>query len=138
MPAARIRSDVIFPSRIAENAIVSWENGRIISIDENAGPGAGQAEVVDGSNLFIAPGFVDIHVHGAAGADYMDGAREAVRTVNAAHARHGTTSIFPTTTTGSFEQLRRMIESCEIVQRDWRPSEGARIAGCHFYGPYFA
>jgi N-acetylglucosamine-6-phosphate deacetylase len=31
-----------------------------------------------------------------------------------------------------------MIESCEAVQRDWRPSEGARIAGCHFYGPYFA
>ncbi len=136
--AARMRGDVILPSRIAENAILSWADGRIISVDENAGPGAANAELVDASGFFLAPGFVDIHVHGAAGADYMDGSPEAVRRVNAAHARHGTTSIFPTTTTGSFDQLSRMIESCEIVQADWRPSQGARIAGCHFYGPYFA
>ena len=68
----------------------------------------------------------------------MDGTEEAVRTANIAHAKHGTTSIFPTTTTGSFEQLDGMVKSCENVQRTWTPTDGARIAGVHFYGPYFA
>jgi N-acetylglucosamine-6-phosphate deacetylase len=68
----------------------------------------------------------------------MDGTIAAVKTINRAHARHGTTSIFPTTTTGSFRQLDQLVSACEVVQASWAPSDGARIAGIHFYGPYFA
>lgn len=138
MPATKLFGDVILPSRIVENALVHCQGGRIISLAENVGDGVAPPGVLDCSGHYISPGFVDIHVHGAAGADYMDGTPEAVRTVNLAHARHGTTSIFPTTTTGSPEQLRAMIDACERVQSEWTPAHGARIAGCHFYGPYFA
>jgi N-acetylglucosamine-6-phosphate deacetylase len=81
---------------------------------------------------------VDIHVHGAAGADYMDGSAEAVRAVNRAHLRRGTTTIFPTTTTGSPAQVRRMLDACLEVRGNWIPQDGARIGGVHLYGPYFA
>src|SRR5204862_465881 len=87
---------------------------------------------------FIAPGYVDIHVHGGEGADFMDGTAEAVATACRAHARCGTTSIFPTTTTGSKRQISAMLGACEEVRRAWTVSDGARIAGVHFYGPYFA
>jgi N-acetylglucosamine-6-phosphate deacetylase len=87
---------------------------------------------------YIAPGYVDLHVHGGAGSDYMDGDAEAVRTVNRAHARHGTTTIFPTTTTGSTAELRDMLNACAEVRGRGSPPDGARIGGVHYYGPYFA
>ena len=132
-----IKGNVILPARIIEDAVIRFENERIASIEEFA-PKHLEEEIVDYTGNFLSPGFVDIHVHGGAGADYMDGTDEAVRTANIAHAKHGTTSIFPTTTTGSFEQLDSMVKSCENVQRAWTPTDGARIVGVHFYGPYFA
>ena len=79
-----------------------------------------------------------MHVHGGANADYMNGDTELVVLANKAHASHGTTSVFPSTTTGSFSQLDRMVDACESVQKSWDRTKGARIVGVHFYGPYFA
>lgn len=81
---------------------------------------------------------MDIHTHGGAGSDYMDGTAEAVRIANHAHARHGTTTIYPTTTTGTSAQLTAMLDAVEQVRRDWTLADGARIGGVHWYGPYFA
>jgi len=97
-----------------------------------------RAARVDAGGGYLAPGFVDIHVHGGDGADYMDGTAASVRTANRCHARHGTTTIFPTTTTGAPAQIDAMLDACAAVQRRWSTSDGARIAGVHFYGPYFA
>ena len=52
--------------------------------------------------------------------------------------RRGTTSLFPTTTTGSPVEITRMIAACAEVARRWKPQDGARIAGVHLYGPFFA
>jgi N-acetylglucosamine-6-phosphate deacetylase len=79
-----------------------------------------------------------MHVHGGEGADYMDGTCEAVRTANRAHLRRGTTSIFPTTTTGTSAELNAMLSACAEVRKNWTVEDGARIAGVHYYGPYFA
>ncbi|HKP17853.1 MAG TPA: amidohydrolase family protein [Gaiellaceae bacterium] len=64
----------------------------------------------------------------------MDGTVDAVLTATRAHARHGTTTIFPTTTTGSPEQLEAMLDACAAVPA----GSGARVAGVHLYGPFFA
>jgi N-acetylglucosamine-6-phosphate deacetylase len=132
-----IKGNVILPDRIVENAVIRCSEGRITAI-EQFGTKHLQEGLLDYSGHYLSPGFVDIHVHGADRADYMDGTEDAVRTVNIAHAKHGTTSIFPTTTTGSFQQLDAMVKACENVQRTWSAADGARIAGIHFYGPYFA
>ena len=131
---------VILPDRIVANGAVLCREGKIITVGTRAElPAPTGAHVVEATaGSYIAPGFVDIHVHGGDGADYMDGDPAAVRTANRCHARHGTTSIFPTTTTGSREQIVAMLRSCEEVQRAWTLADGARIAGGHFYGPYFA
>ena len=132
-----IAGDIILPDRILEQGLVLVEDGRIASIQPAWDIPEGVRRVQH-TGRFIAPGYVDIHVHGAAKADYMDGAAEAVRTVNRAHARHGTTTIFPTTTTGSRARLEAMISACEDVRDTWIAADGARIGGVHFYGPYFA
>ena len=92
----------ILPDRLVPDAAVLCSAGKILAV----GPARKvrvpkDAEVVDARGGYISPGFVEIHVHGGDGADYMDGDVAAVRTANRCHARHGTTSIFPTTTTGS-------------------------------------
>ena len=130
---------VILPDRLLSNGVVVCAGDRIAAVGS-----AGEitvprdATVIDARGGFISPGYVDIHVHGGANADYMDGTREAVVTANRAHARHGTTSIFPTTTTGSREQIDAMLRAARDVRDNWRIADGARVAGVHFYGPYFA
>jgi N-acetylglucosamine-6-phosphate deacetylase len=128
-----IRGKVVLPDRVPEDGVVVCRDGRIESVGR-----ARRTATVDAGDGWIVPGFIDIHVHGGAGADYMDGTVEAVRTANRAHLRRGTTTIFPTTTTGSPAQVRRMLDACLAVQRGWKPEDGARIAGVHLYGPYFA
>jgi N-acetylglucosamine-6-phosphate deacetylase len=61
-----------------------------------------------------------------------------VRVACRAHARHGTTTIFPTTTTGSTEQIHGMLDAVKAVQSERSVENGARIAGVHLYGPFFA
>jgi N-acetylglucosamine-6-phosphate deacetylase len=94
------------------------------------------AEMVDLAGAFLVPGYVDLHVHGGSGADFMDGTEEAFRTVCRAHLRHGTTSLLPTTTAARHEQHLAFLDVCRQMKREG--SGGARILGAHFYGPYFA
>ena len=124
---------VVLPDRILPDASVVCENGLIVSVGRRIPRGI---RAVRGG--YVTPGFIDLHVHGGDGADYMDGTVEAVRTCNRAHLRHGTTTIFPTTTTGSTAELERMLAACGEVRARWSVEDGARIAGVHYYGPYFA
>ncbi|WP_299775528.1 amidohydrolase family protein [uncultured Tateyamaria sp.] len=128
------KGEVLLPDRILSDGYVTCRNGRITNVGtENPFP---DLDAIEGR--YVSPGFVDIHVHGGANADYMDGDKDAVVASNRCHARHGTTTLFPTTTTGTREELDAMISACEAVRNTWRSSDGARIAGVHFYGPYFA
>ncbi|MDB6028621.1 MAG: nagA [Verrucomicrobiales bacterium] len=128
----------ILSDRLLPNATVVCQDGKIKSVGRSGKRLLKEATVVDAKGGYISPGFIDIHVHGGDGADFMDGSVEAVRTACRAHARHGTTTIFPTTTTGSEEQLLAMIASCSTVKKTWSASDGAFIEGVHLYGPYFA
>ena len=130
--ALLFRGAVVLPSEVLEDGAVLCVDGKI----EAVGHGdkvRGAGEVVDAGGGFLAPGYVDIHTHGGDGADFMDGTAEAVGTACRAHARHGTTTIFPTTTTGSPAQLEAMLSACDDAQRS---RDGARIASVHLYGPF--
>ena len=126
------------PDRLIEQAWVVCEKGKIVSVSKKKPKISAEVEVIDGRGGYLAPGFIDIHVHGGDGADFMDGTGEAVRVACRAHARHGTTTIFPTTTTGSPEQIHAMLDAVMAVQSEKRVTNGARIAGVHLYGPFFA
>jgi N-acetylglucosamine-6-phosphate deacetylase len=132
-----LQGDLVLPDAVLEKAFLVVEGGRITSIDRQK-PSFYTGPVTEIKDGYISPGFIDIHVHGGDGADYMDGTPDAVRTANRAHLRHGTTTIFPTTTTGSTAQLDRMIRACMVVRDRWSIADGSYIGGIHFYGPYFA
>lgn len=139
-PAAPIliqNGTLILPDQLIEGGAVLCERGKIKEVGESVAVPK-NAIVIDARGGYISPGFIDIHVHGGAGADFMDGTVPAVRTALKAHARHGTTTIFPTTTTGAPVQIMAMLIACREAKRSWVAEHGSRIAGVHLYGPYFA
>ena len=129
---------MVLPDRTLDNAFVIFRDGLIEQfgrIDDALQAALQDLEVIDATGRYITPGFVDIHVHGGAGADFMDGTVDAAKTACAAHLRHGTTCLFPTTTTGSMEQILAMIQACQHVRESNRMP---LVPGVHLYGPYFA
>ncbi len=128
MPSFR-NARVILPDRVLPSAGITVEDARITAVGEG---------VRDGEDLggkYLAPGFVDLHVHGGDGADFMDNTAEAFRTICRCHLRHGTTSLTPTSTVATFAEYMRFLELCaELTDAD---TGGARILGGHLYGPYF-
>ena len=93
-------------------------------------------DVIDCKGLYLSPGFVDIHVHGGGGADFMDGKDDSVKTVLDTHARYGTTSMLPTTLSSSPEKVIKALQTIEKAQQKW--TEGPRILGAHLEGNFFS
>lgn len=131
-----INGTVVLPDRLLTNAELECDKGKIIFVGKWRRRSPKDKTIVDADGGYISPGFIDIHVHGGDGSDFMDGTIEAVQSVCRAHAKHGTTTIFPTTTTGTQEQIMAMLEACAASRK--RMDTASRIAGVHLYGPYFA
>ena len=129
------RGNLVLTDRILPKGTVRVVDDRIAAVGEAVADG-GDVAVVDAGDGYVIPGFVDIHVHGGAGADFMDGTDEAFATALAAHSRHGTTSLAATTTVARHDQIMTVLETTRRFRQ--QPSSlGARVLGAHFYGPYF-
>ena len=131
---AFVNANVVLPDGIANGSSVLCRDGRIESVGADCTIPT-DAERIDISGKYLCPGFVDIHVHGGGGADFMDLTDDAFRTVCQTHARHGTTSLTPTSTVATTAEYTRFLALCARF-RD-RPTGGSRVVGCHLYGPYF-
>src|SRR5262245_20649553 len=100
---------IVLKDRLLEGGQVEVHDNDICAVRDR--PAEVQSgEVIDLKGGYIVPGFIDLHVHGGSGADFMDGTEEAFRTVCRAHARHGTTSLLPTTTVARHDQIRTVLE----------------------------
>ncbi|MFN9911989.1 MAG: amidohydrolase family protein, partial [Pirellulaceae bacterium] len=106
---------VILADRLLAKAVVVCDRGRIVSIGKRTRLPK-ETRWIDLQGGYLCPGFVDLHVHGGGGADFMDGTVAAVRLACQTHLRHGTTAIFPTTTTGQPDELEAMLEACRLAK----------------------
>ncbi len=126
---------VITPFRVIERGSLLIDGGKIAAVAENDIDVEG-AEVIDAGGRYISPGFIDLHVHGGGGHDFMDGTEDAFLQIAATHARYGTTAMVPTTLTAGKQQLLQTLDIYAAVKN--RPAAGARFLGIHLEGPYFA
>lgn len=110
---------------------VRFDGTRVSAVDVRV-PDDGAA-VVDGRGGVLAPGFVDAHVHGAAGASFESGRAEEVARISRALARHGTTTILATLAALPPEPLAAAVRA---IARAAPQADGARIAGIHLEGPF--
>ena len=130
-----INGRVITPGGIIKNGTILITNGLITAVGaENIDmPGA---SVIDAGGRYISPGFIDIHIHGGGGHDFMDNTVEAFLGIAKTHARYGTTAMCPTTLTSSKEDLLETLRVYELA--DKQNTNGAQFIGMHLEGPYFA
>lgn len=128
---------VITPLRVIQNGGLVIENGIIEKVFEGNAPEVeGECNVVDVKGRYIAPGFVDIHTHGAGGYDYMDGTIEAIEAASAAHMEHGSTTIVPTTLTSTMDELFAFFDCYREAKKQMKG--GPNLLGLHLEGPYFS
>jgi N-acetylglucosamine-6-phosphate deacetylase len=122
---------LIFPDGIRDGLEVVVYEGKVAAIREQIQ--ARGEEIVDLAGNYLAPGFVDLHVHGALGRDTMESSAEAFRAICDFHASGGTTSLLLTTATAPIQKL---VESLSAV-RDCRSCTTA-IVGVHVEGPFIS
>jgi N-acetylglucosamine-6-phosphate deacetylase len=91
-------------------------------------------EVIDAKGLYVCPGFIDIHIHGALRHDVADGTMEAIETMAKFVSQHGTTSFLPTNMTTSMSNTQRTMDA--IAKAMKKDIKGAEIMGVHLEGPF--
>jgi N-acetylglucosamine-6-phosphate deacetylase len=121
----------IFPDGIRDGLEVAVRDGKIIEIRGQSN--SGEKGDVDLNGNYLAPGFVDLHVHGAVGRDTMETSADAFRALCDYHASGGTTSLLLTTATAPIEAIVTVLKTV----RDCRSSI-RQIAGVHVEGPFIA
>jgi len=121
----------IFPDGIRDGIELVARDGTITEIREQTR--ASGKDVVDLGRTYLAPGFVDLHIHGALGRDTMEASAEAFRAICDYHASGGTTSLLLTTATAPIAAMVNVLNAV----RDCRSSI-KRIAGVHVEGPFIS
>jgi N-acetylglucosamine-6-phosphate deacetylase len=126
---------IILPGRTIPNGTIIIKDGIITALE------AGNIEItgakeIDAKGQYISPGFIDIHIHGGAGHDFMDGTAEAFIKIAELHAKHGTTAMLPTTLTSEKEDLLLTLNAYNEAHTINK--NGAAFIGMHLEGPYFA
>lgn len=124
---------LVLPDRVIPGC-VAVEDGKIIHVGEDALAGRFDRRI-DLAGNYLAPGFVELHTHGAGGADYMDGTEEAYRTACLTHSEHGTTTILPTLLAASQEELRKNLAVFRRAKAELEEA-GMTLPGVHLEGPY--
>jgi N-acetylglucosamine-6-phosphate deacetylase len=131
-PVLLRNADVLLPAGM-RGADILIEDGVIARI--GAGLTAPGAQVFEAARRIIAPGFIDVHIHGAAGAMCESGDAGDVRTISATLARFGVTGFLATIATLPPEALRRAVAAiAEVIGAE----PGARILGIHLEGPHLS
>lgn len=125
---------IVLPDRIMTGCVLVQDN--LIADVSSEEIVSDTAEVIDCQNLYLSPGFIDLHIHGGGGADFMDGKEESIEKILKTHAKHGTTSMLPTTLSCSSEEVIAALKSIESAQKKW--TEGPRILGAHLEGNFFS
>lgn len=130
-----INAYVITPSGIIENGTVLLDDEKIAAVVAEAST-ATAAQTIDAEGKFVAPGFIDLHVHGGGGHDFMDLTVEAFLKTAEHHAIYGTTAMMPTTLSSNSHDLFAVLDLYREADR--LNTAGAKFIGLHIEGPYLA
>lgn len=126
---------IITPFRNLGIGTVIIEDGIITAVEAGNVDVPG-AQEIDACGNYIAPGFIDLHTHGAGNHDFMDGTVEACLQIAHTHALFGTTLLFPTTLASTNEELFHFFDIYSLAKE--QNTNGAAFGGLHLEGPYFA
>jgi len=129
-----INGRVLADGQLQEGWAVRIEDGRISHVGPTKKVPAKADETIDAAGLAVIPGFIDLHVHGGAGSDFMDATLEDYDRIARFHAAGGTTAWMPTTATDRHEYIMAALSTIRQAKEQKMP--GPEILGAHVEGPF--
>jgi N-acetylglucosamine-6-phosphate deacetylase len=129
-----VNAKIITPAGVLENGSLRVKDGIIIEISDTTLESNLVISSLDAKGNWLMPGFIDVHVHGGAGHDFMDANEEGLAAITKFHAAHGTTSMLATTLTASRDDLTAIIDRVSRFMA--KPMPFAQIIGVHLEGPF--
>ncbi len=150
-----LEGNIVTDDGVLEGGTIRIEDGRIIEVlaepdgrtDRSLTETDGQAVLSHAENNgnadfsladgWIVPGFIDVHVHGGYGSDFMEATPEAFDTITRFHGQHGTTSMLATTMTAPKSDIDAVLQTTADYMAS-APAAGARLLGVHLEGPFIS
>src|SRR5438034_7491991 len=132
------------PLECIEQPVLLLEDGVIREVGSRAASEIPSCRVIDFGDGILAPGLIDIHIHGAAGRDVMKGDSESLATIERFLAKHAVTSYLPTTITAPVDSTLAALESlANAIEAAGKRQDGgdelrARPRGIHIEGPFLS
>ncbi len=134
MKKALINARILTDERPAFDGYVVYDEDGILGCGCGA-PIISDCEMTDVYGAYVAPGFIDLHVHGGGGSDFLDDDPEDFIKAAEAHAKCGTTSLYPTVMAADFDSI--VTAQKVFSEANNRKHNGANMPGLHLEGPYF-
>jgi N-acetylglucosamine-6-phosphate deacetylase len=122
---------LILTDRVVDDGWVSFEKTKIHGIGIGEPP---EPQSIDGNGDYLAPGLIDLHVHGANGEDFSTATAEGIVKATKFHLAGGTTALCPTTVTSTYENFQLVLNRCEEA----KALAQIRLFGVHLEGPHIA
>jgi len=123
------KTTLVYPDHVAIGDL-SWDNGCFCSVSDK------KNHVSLPQEYFVAPGFIDEHIHGANGTDTMDGTIASLENIARSLPQEGVTSFNATTMTMDAKSIIKALENVKAYRNN--PHEGARLIGAHLEGPFIS
>ena len=133
---AIINGKIILKDRIVENRALLISDVIEGLVDNDKVPAS--AEVIDAKGGYVAPGLIDLHIHGYLGKDVCDGEEESIRTIAKGLLANGVTGFLPTTMTVDMKVIRKALDICRALKEESRDWDGCAILGAHAEGPFIS
>ncbi len=133
---AVINGKIILKDRVVENMALLYSNVIEGVVPETEIPAG--AEIIDACGGYVAPGLIDIHIHGYLSKDVCDGEPDSIRTIAGGIVKNGVTGFLPTTMTVDMKVIKKALEVCRDLKEESKTWNGSQILGCHAEGPFIS
>ncbi len=133
---AVINVKLVLEDQVLNNRILFYDERIEEIVPEQHHKDLSGMDVLNGGGLYLSPGLIDLHIHGLAGVDVMDGTRDSLDIMAKSLASQGVTAFLPTTMTAE----PAAISTAVLAVRQWirNPGPGAELLGVHLEGPFIS
>jgi N-acetylglucosamine-6-phosphate deacetylase len=139
MPTIITAACLVTPVERIEAPVMVIEHGHIVSLASRNATEISEGRRLDFQNLILAPGFIDIHIHGGAGRDAMEASESALEQIERQLVKHGVTAYLPTTVTAPQEKILKALDGLGKSIAGANRNQGrAAPLGIHLEGPFIS
>ena len=124
---------IITPDEVLEDHSLIIEDDAIAAITPDAPEPSPENNIIDARDMWVAPGMIDLHIHGSDGYWVMDANADAMHGMARFLAQHGVTSFLPTTVSAARDAILQVLKSVSEMAQD---PQGAHFLGVHIEGPF--